>query len=47
MAKSKKTSVDGGGFLKFAAAGAAGLVSKPRLADAQQAPAKFDEAMGR
>src|ERR1700689_5099435 len=37
MAKSKKTSVDRRGFLKGAAAGAAALVAKPQLADAQQA----------
>src|SRR5271163_1460444 len=37
MAKSKKTSVDRRGFLKGAAAGAAALVAKPELADAQQA----------
>ncbi len=36
MAKSKKTSVDRRGFLKGAAAGAAALVAKPQLADAQQ-----------
>jgi thiamine pyrophosphate-dependent acetolactate synthase large subunit-like protein len=37
MAKSKKTSVDRRGFLKGAAAGAAALVAKPQVADAQQA----------
>src|SRR5271156_7213642 len=37
MAKSRKTSVDRRGFLKGAAAGAAALVAKPQLADAQQA----------
>jgi thiamine pyrophosphate-dependent acetolactate synthase large subunit-like protein len=36
MAKSKKTSVGRRGFLKGAAAGAAVMVAKPRLADAQQ-----------
>ncbi len=40
MAKSKKTSVDRRGFLKGAAAGAAALVAKPELADAQQAAAQ-------
>jgi len=40
MAKSKKTSVDRRGFLKGAAAGAAALVAKPELADAQQAGAQ-------
>src|SRR5580698_4051717 len=39
MSKSKKTSVDRRGFLKGAAAGAAALVAKPQLADAQQAQA--------
>ena len=39
MPKSKKTSnpVDRRGFLKGAAAGAAALVAKPQLADAQEA----------
>src|ERR1700685_4328281 len=37
MAKSKKISVDRRGFLKGAAAGAAGLVARPPLAMAQQA----------
>ena len=37
MAKSKKISVDRHGFLRGAAAGAAGLVARPPIAMAQQA----------
>ena len=40
MSKSKKTSVDRRGFLKGAATGAAVLVTKPQLADAQEAAAQ-------
>ncbi len=40
MAKSKKTSVDRRGFLKGAAAGAAAMVAKPQIADAQEAAAQ-------
>jgi acetolactate synthase-1/2/3 large subunit len=39
MAKSKRTSLDRRGFLKGAAAGAAALAAKPKLAEAQEAPA--------
>ena len=39
MAKSKKNSFGRRGFLKGAAAGAAALVAKPKLAEAQEAPA--------
>ena len=37
MAKSKKNSLGRRGFLKGAAAGAAALVAKPKLAEAQEA----------
>ena len=40
MARSKKTSVDRREFLRGAAAGAAALVAKPQLADAQEAVAQ-------
>jgi acetolactate synthase I/II/III large subunit len=46
MAKSRKTSVDRRGFLKGAAAGAAALVAKPQLADAQEAAQQSSQSRG-